>query len=970
MSGKIIASEPEVAPRDKATFVQPTPHPEAVQEAEPGFLSNAPDDSWLSSAAKGTGTVLGKAASGVIGLPGDIAELLDYATTGVQSYIQDKPHETLLKQRAEDLARKRAEGQLQFPTSDEVYRAVADYTGAGEYKATSTPGKYLMIGGEGAASMLAPFGVLGKGVKATKAARSAGKGAVAGLGAGMRAVAPGVAVGAAAPVVGHAAAEASGSPGVGLLAGLVAPLAYPTIKGGYNLLRNPVRGARNELLGGMNSPQTVADILAGHSDKSDYGSPRTTAEAYPNKYLAAKQIELTNSRNATAENTAREMDIRARQREATENALTGIAGERADPLAVSRAAEQTQQQLQAEVARLNRAANTATDPVEAANLQRQLAVAERKLHDKEVNALYHSVDPDGIAQVPLTNVKGTAERMLKSHDPLASGEMAPALNKLLTDINSPDLKTMSPYQRGLTLDQRIEAARRKAVFEGDDNLARQFGELKTAIMSDLENVQLPPTSAAAGVTPAETLRAAKDKYIAGKERFENPYVESALASKGPNKFSMMKEDVANTIFKDGDKGKGAVNAWLETTGNTPEALRNLQDIAFARLHKERLGANAMPEPLTQDMLDAWKTKYKSALGAIDQVSPGFSTQFDNAAVANARLGEFSQSQLGKFIGVTEPKEVQNRVAMMLGAASGPRQIREILAQVPEAERGVVLDGLRRAGATGIINNMTNAQTGQVYGGKFAKFLRDNEASLKGLYGDKFDNLTAIADEMARIEAVAAGGTKRGSPTAYNQRKELGGQKEPDPSLMETVMTGAMLHPVTGAAGAAAVTAYTTGKRITHWLESARNQTINDIIADAIFDPTQMRALLGGTYKLAGQPTSMLDSLKALGFNPAAMELEPNVNVPMRGALQGARQGQSELERREQERRARGEAAGGSVRARKAGGRIGKLNHVAIAASLIRAAEMAKKGHSATTEPLLNETDEAITKALAIANEAI
>ena len=59
-----------------------------------------------------------------------------------------------------------------------------------------------------------------------------------------------------------------------------------------------------------------------------------------------------------------------------------------------------------------------------------------------------------------------------------------------------------------------------------------------------------------------------------------------------------------------------------------------------------------------------------------------------------------------------------------------------------------------------------------------------------------------------------------------------------------------------------------------------------------------------------------------------------------------------------------------VRARKNGGRIGKFDHMGVAASLIRAAEKAKKGHNSTTEPLLDQPDEAITKALAIANEAI
>jgi hypothetical protein len=970
MSGTIIASEPDnAAAPDKPTFAEPARRPEAVPEAKRGVLSDTPDDSWLSSAAKGTGTVVGKALTAVPGLPGDIAGLLDYATTGVQSYIQDKPHETLLKQRAEDVAKKKAAGQWQFPTSDEIYRGLADPLGLGEYKATSTPGKYLMIGGEGAASMLMPFGVAGKGLKAAKTTMDTGKGVASGVGAALRATAPGVALGAAAPVAGYAAAEATNSPGMGLVAGLATPLALSTVKGGYNTLRNPVRGAKNEMLEGINNRKTVADILAGGEDASSYGSPRTTAEAYPNKYLASKQVELTNSKNATAKTTALDMDVRARRNDATEGALTGIAGERADPLAVSRAAEASQQQLQSDVARLNRAINTATDPVEAATLQRQLAAAERALHDKEVSAIYNSVDRDGVAQMPFDGLKGTAERMTKAHNTRSMGEMPPELKTLLDDINSPETKLLAPYSEGLEFDKRIEAARRKAIFEGDNNLARQFGELKTAVMGDLENVRLPPTSAAAGVTPAETLRAGKDKYIEGVKRFENPYVEAALAGKGYSEFKMIPEAVANRIFVDGDKGKNAVASWLATTGGKPEGLQNIQDIALARLNKERLQGN-QAQPITQEMLDAWKKKYGSALTAIDKAAPGFSSQFDNAAVANARLGEFSQSQLGKFLGVTEPKEVQRRVAMMLGADSGPRQITELLAQVPAAERGVVLDGLRRAGATGLINNFTNPQTNAVYGAKFANFIRGNEASLKSLYGDKFDNLQAIVDEMRRIEAAAAAGVKRGSPTGYNQRKELSSPDSRDPSLMETVMTGAMLHPVTGSAGAVAITAYSTGKRLQHWLETARRQTMNDIIADAIFDPVQMRALLGGTYKLAGQPTSMVDSLKALGGNQRAMSLPPNVNVPARAALQGARESQSALERREQERRARGEAAGGPVRARKAGGRIGRLDHGGVADALIRAAEKAKKGHNTTTEPLLEQPDEAITKALAIADEAL
>jgi len=54
--------------------------------------------------------------------------------------------------------------------------------------------------------------------------------------------------------------------------------------------------------------------------------------------------------------------------------------------------------------------------------------------------------------------------------------------------------------------------------------------------------------------------------------------------------------------------------------------------------------------------------------------------------------------------------------------------------------------------------------------------------------------------------------------------------------------------------------------------------------------------------------------------------------------------------------------------RKTGGRVS--NHEAAADQLVRAAERAKKGWSATTEPLLNQSDDAVAHALEVANRSI
>lgn len=62
-------------------------------------------------------------------------------------------------------------------------------------------------------------------------------------------------------------------------------------------------------------------------------------------------------------------------------------------------------------------------------------------------------------------------------------------------------------------------------------------------------------------------------------------------------------------------------------------------------------------------------------------------------------------------------------------------------------------------------------------------------------------------------------------------------------------------------------------------------------------------------------------------------------------------------------------AGGRV-GRASGGRLVRTDHAARAAALIRAAEAAKKAHNKTTEDILEQPDEAVAKALSIANKAI
>lgn len=938
-----------VEPTPGATLGIPVRTKPAPKEEEPkGFLSNDPrGDSWASSIVKGTGTVAGKVAAMVPGLPGDISAALDYADTGVRSFlpggqypwnredgdVRDKSHTQLMQERADDLKKKADEGQLQFPTSDDIYKWMARKTGAGEYKATSVPGKYLMTGAETGLGMLTPMGATGKAVKAGSEAVHAGKSAASAVRAGTAAAAPGVALGAGVGAGAHATAENTGSPGAALAVGAL-PMIVPGVKAGYNTLRTtPVAGAREKFIEKMATPRETSDaIMRGGEDAAATGAPRTTAQAYPDAGLAQHQTTLLDSQAGTTGTRSRMRGIEERQNIANAGALESAALANANVFGATQAAEQTQQQLTAEVARLNAAIPRATTAAEAADLKRQLVDARRTAHDAETSRLYRSVDPDGTAEAAITRTKQAAENLFTGHDAQIRGAMNPELAGMVERIRSAELPETLSYARAVDLDRTIEGARRQAAIAGNDALAGQFGQLKNAIMDDLSNVRLAyPGNGRPGVQdPVAALRAAKDHYIQGIQRFENPYIGKALDSHY-NTFNMLPEEVANKVFVKGDKGAGAAQAWLAAADHDPAAVGHMRDIALARLHQLTVQGDTT-RPLTQNMLNSWKTQYGSALSAIDQASPGFSRQFDNVANVHNQLENFSRTAAANFLGMRDARQVQGAVNNILTARDGPTQLRNLMTQIPQAEQALVMDGLRRAGADHIIETFVRGDN-KIKGGMFANYVRSNESSMRALFGRNYDNIRNVADELARYERVnSMGRSHTGSPTGFNMRDEIRNRQDNGSNIINDIVAASMVNPMIGHAGSTGVAAISIGKRMLNMLESGRNQTIDAILADAMLHPEQARALLNRTYKLNGEPN--YTALKVL--------------------LRGEQPGLTEQDKQNERR---GRASGGRT----------SIDHGAIAERLIILADRTRKGLG--TEVLLHQPDEHIVKALAIANGA-
>ena len=127
----------------------------------------------------------------------------------------------------------------------------------------------------------------------------------------------------------------------------------------------------------------------------------------------------------------------------------------------------------------------------------------------------------------------------------------------------------------------------------------------------------------------------------------------------------------------------------------------------------------------------------------------------------------------------------------------------------------------------------------------------------------------------------------------------------------------------------------------------------EILQRATTDPKLMQELMR-------KPTiqDLYNPFSVNGWAHFLTETAPGVGMDV---VRGSREAE--------ERRLPQRFAGGRV-GRASGGRLVRNDHSARAAALIRAADSAKKAHNDTTKEILEQPDEAVAKALSIANQAI
>jgi hypothetical protein len=358
----------------------------------------------------------------------------------------------------------------------------------------------------------------------------------------------------------------------------------------------------------------------------------------------------------------------------------------------------------------------------------------------------------------------------------------------------------------------------------------------------------------------DRLRAAKASHAEMSQTFRNSKIYPVL-KKEPRGFKMPDSEVPAKVVIKGDKGYQTAKAFLKAGKNDPALVSAMQDRVIAPLRQ-----TLKPDgTLNGDKLAGWKANYSGALKAIDEVVPGFSSRFDNAAKASDLLlqaaakreeivADAQKNAATAFMKASKPSEVEEAIgALLQNKKSGPRQMQDLLSRAKGDSD--VIDGLRKAGIDWMSRKFAGTTESGTTGEKamqkasFDRFVRDNATALSQLYpAEQVNMFRAIARDMDRSSRVLATNVKGSPGTAKDTHAML--EKIAKSAGNNKTLIGAILGAggsalyhtgsLTTALGAAgiAVPAY-----LVKTLRAAGINKVEDAFRDALLNPERARFYL-------------------------------------------------------------------------------------------------------------------------------
>jgi hypothetical protein len=275
----------------------------------------------------------------------------------------------------------------------------------------------------------------------------------------------------------------------------------------------------------------------------------------------------------------------------------------------------------------------------------------------------------------------------------------------------------------------------------------------------------------------ERLNAAKSAYAEYAKTYKAQPVAGAIKTTGfTGQYAAPSSALPARAVVRGDRGYETASAFLKAAKDAPDAVSAMQDAALNQLRSRVKPDGTIDAKSVAD----WKKNYAGALKALDERKPGFSASFDKAGEAADKLAEFGatrqaldreaqKSAAAKFIGLTDPREVENRIGQMLTTPrDGVTQMRQLLKQAKNDPAAV--EGLRKAAVDYIARKFSNvAEAGTteqklLSSASFQKLVRDFEPNLSVLFKpEQVNTLHAIAKDLELSDRSVNATRIKGSP---------------------------------------------------------------------------------------------------------------------------------------------------------------------------------------------------------------
>lgn len=801
------------------------------------------------------------------------------------------------------------------------------------------------------------------------------------------------------PIAGMGGGMAGGLSVSGLMKGVEALV--PPVKSAVQNFFNPVteagqyRAAAKRAADNVTSVERAKDILENEPREILPKSQPTTPEVLADQKLGSLMLER--QKNDAAPFMERRGERAAARAEALDQAAPA-----GSPVAVSqkldrelRNLENQEQQITQQDLRGAQAAAAnlgVQQPPEAtgSTMRNLLDAAKREMRDWRTR-LYEAVDPQGRIQVVSSPIRETAQRVIADYDPLAE-PMTGKIKGIYDDATK--LGDNTPFKSLVAFDKRINAAMSEelartgvetpeyllltqvkravasSINDAVENQAAQDARAAAAgnpppggtisdridqwvkdFYAQKEGAPARPSAPTAKVTQEDidAINAAKRGHAVYAQTFKEGPVGEALKSAGQQgRYRVLDSQVGGKFFRPGPAGHEGMQAYMGAVGSDPAAVAVMRDHIVSSMKREALTPEGTIDP---QKFANWRKKYQDALREV----PDLERQFDNAATATqtaersaadatTAVNNFQTGLTKQLLGLNDNADVAKTVGTVFGKTDAARQMRNLFNQVkadPDAVNGLrkaIVDHIKQR----FISTTEEGFSGvdKMNPGGFQKFMRDNRATLKQALDPKqIRSLELLAADLHR-EARTVSGALMPGRSATGQ---LGGEEvKQGKSIISTLLqTGATLGAgglgsfAAGTPGAIIGAGGIIGASVLHHLRMAGLDNIDKLLT---------RAML--------EPDFMLELLKQA---PRSGNVRPSINLTnqiAKGAVIGE----------ENEERPRPLTIHGP------GNRTGRATGGAV--NLMALSKAAKKHVTRSTEDLLNESDDTVTRALEIANQHI